>query len=289
MLSIMRRIILPAVILVTALSLAGCSASSGASSSALSHGSDGAAAPSKGTADTTSLVSPATEQRQVITTTNVMIQAKDPVGAGDDAAHIAEAAGGRVDDRTQTSATKQRTASAQLTLRVPEDQLTDTLDNLKALGHVKSLHESADDVTTKSVDLAAKITALQTSITRLLALEAKAKSTDDLIALEDDISSRQGDLDSLTSQKRYLDDQVAMSTVNLSLVAPAVVPAAAPANPAGALGAGLAGFAAFFTALFVVLSYLLPWLILAAAITFGTIFLVRWRRRRKAGAVPNQT
>jgi dolichol kinase len=80
-----------------------------------------------------------------------------------------------------------------------------------------------------------------------------------------------------------------MSTVNLSLVAPAVVPAAAPANPAGAFGAGLAGFAAFFTALFVVLSYLLPWLVLAAAITFGTIVFVRWRRKRKAGAVPAQS
>jgi predicted small secreted protein len=285
----MRRIILPAVILVTALSLAGCSAASGASSSAQSQGTSGAAAPSKGTADTTSLVSPATEQRQVITTTDVVIRAKDPVAAGDSAAHIVEADGGRVDDRTQTSATKHRTASAQLTLRVPQDQLTDTLDKLKALGHVQSLHESADDVTTKSVDLAAKITALQTSITRLLSLEAKAKNTDDLIALEDDISSRQGDLDSLTAQKRYLDDQVAMSTVNLSLVAPAAVPAAAPANPAGAFGAGLAGFAAFFTALFVVLSYLLPWLVLAAAITFGTIFLVRWRRKRKAGAVPTQS
>ena len=124
----MRRIILPTVILATALCLAGCSASTGASSSADSQDSAGAAAPSKGTANTTSLVSPATEQRQVITTTNVVIRAAHPVSAGDDAAHIAEAAGGRVDDRTQTSATKTRTASAELTLRIPGDALTKTLD-----------------------------------------------------------------------------------------------------------------------------------------------------------------
>jgi cytochrome oxidase assembly protein ShyY1 len=80
-----------------------------------------------------------------------------------------------------------------------------------------------------------------------------------------------------------------MSTINLTLVAPKVVAAGAPANPAGAFGAGLAGFAAFFTGLFVVLSYLVPWLVLAAAITFGSIYWVRWRRKRKLPAVPTQS
>jgi hypothetical protein len=285
----MRRIILPTVILVTALCLAGCSATSGAASSAISHSTVGVPAPSKVTDGTTSLVSPVTEQRQVVTTTDLAIRAPHPVSAGDDAARITEAAGGRVDDRTQTSATKTRSASAGLTLRIPQDALAPTLDQLKGLGTVQSLHETADDVTTQSVDLGAKITALQTSVTRLLGLEAKAKSTGDLIALENDISSRQGDLDSLTAQKRYLDDQVAMSTVNLTLVAPKVAAAGSPANPAGALGDGLAGFAAFFTGLFLLLSYLLPWLVLAAAITVCAIVWVRWRRKRTAPGAPTQS
>jgi hypothetical protein len=36
----------------------------------------------------------------------------------------------------------------------------------------------------------------------------------------------------------------------------------------------------FFNWLFLVLLYVLPWLILGAAIWVGTVYLVRWRRRR---------
>jgi hypothetical protein len=277
----MRRILIPVVVLAAALSLAGCS-SSGRSGSA-SAGSDAlhapVAQPAGGTASTSQPV-----QREVITTADVTLRAKNPLSAGDRAARIAEAMGGRVDDRTESAATKTQTATASLTLRVPADKVTTTLDQLKPLGTITSIKMSTDDVTTKGQDLDAKIKALTTSVNRLLALEAKAKDSDTLISFETAISDRQGQLDSLTAQRRYLSDQVAMSTISLDVVAPTrtVVHHATTPTPANAAGAGFAGFATFFTWVFLVLSYLLPWIVLAAVITFGSIALVRWRRRRRA-------
>jgi hypothetical protein len=291
----MRRILIPTVFLVAVLSLAGCSSSGGstADSSTAVGGSTAsgpaaggtslsqdAPAPAPGSKAATDLV-----QREVVTTVAVTIKAKNPVSAGDRAAHIAEAAGGRVDARTQTAATARHTATASLTLRVPATKVTATLDELKALGTESSIKMSSDDVTTQGQDLDARIKALSTSVDRLLALEARSKNTTDLISLETAISDRQGQLDSLTSQRRYLSDQVAMSTISLRLIAPTALVARGAPSPGDAVTAGFSGFWTFFAGVFLVVSYLLPWILLAGVLAAAWILVVRWRHRRHATAL----
>ena len=285
MLRMRRRILLPTVVLAVALAAAGCSSGSGASiagGAPVAHaGSGSQAGDSAGSAVTSGDV----VKRQVVTTGSVVIRTHNPIAAADKAAKIVDEATGRVDDRAQTAATPTTPASATLTLRIPSSRLTQTLAQLKKVGTEVSITESTDDVTTKSEDLGARITALQTYITRMLALEAKATNTADVITLENDISSRQGDLESLTAQQRYLNDQVAMSTIKLRLIAPSVVIAKpGPPSAASAFFAGFSGFGVVFTWIFLVLVYLLPWLILAAVIWVGIVLLVRWRRRRTRAA-----
>jgi hypothetical protein len=276
----MRRILIPTLFLVAVLSLAGCSSSGGSTAdSGTAVGgtslSQDAPAPAPGSKAANDLV-----EREVVTTVAVTIKAKNPVSAGDRAAHIAEAAGGRVDARTQTAATARHTATASLTLRVPATKVTATLDELKALGTESSITMSSDDVTTQGQDLDARIKALSTSVDRLLTLEARSKNTTDLISLETAISDRQGQLDSLTSQRRYLSDQVAMSTISLRVVAPTALVAKGAPSPGDAVAAGFSGFWAFFTGVFLVVSYLLPWILLAGVLATGWILAIRWRRRR---------
>ena len=281
----MRRTFIVIALLAGALSLAGCSAvsSSGAgSNAAVAPDSGGFGKAETATGGTASTASSVVVQRQVEIKGTEIIRAKNPISAGDKAAQIVEAAGGRVDDRTQAAATTHSTASASLTLRIPEDKLTDTLAQLKQLGSVESIKLSSTDVTTKSEDLGARIDALRTSIGRLLKLESKAGSTSSLLEIEDDISTRQGELESLTAQQRYLGDQVSLSTVSLRLIAPTAVIKSKTPSPANAFFAGWSGFGIFFTWVFLVLSYLFPWLLLAAVITVGIIVLVRIRRRRAA-------
>jgi len=285
-----RRLAIPALVLVVGLSLAGCSASPFDHASSGNAGSEAIApgtAPDSKVADGSATTSSDVIKRQVVTTGTVIIKTPHPLSAADAAASIADAAGGRVDDRNQTAATSSDPAQATLTLRIPSSHLTPALAKLKKLGTVESISISTDDVTTKSEDLNARITALQTSITRLLALESKATTTADLIALESDIASRQGDLESLTAQQRYLNDQISMSTIKLQLLAPsAAVVKPGPPSPGSAFIAGLAGFGVVFTWIFLVFIYLLPWLVLAAVVWIGVVYLLRRRRRRPA--VPTQ-
>jgi hypothetical protein len=278
-----RRLLVPAVILALGLGITGCSAAGSHSSSSGGAAIQVAPAPDSQAAGGSDETSSDVVKRQVVTTGTVVIKTANPLAAADRAAAITDSAGGRVDDRNQSAATRDSTATATLTLRIPSARLTRTLAELKKIGTEESITISTDDVTTKSEDLGARITALQASITRLLALEAKATTTADVITLENDIASRQGDLESLTAQQRYLNDQISMSTIKLQLLAPsAAIVKSGPPSPGSAFLAGLSGFGLFFNWLLLVLLYALPWLVLGGAIWVGIVYLLRWRRRRAA-------
>lgn len=277
----MRRILLPAAALVaTAALLTGCA---GATSTDYAIPPQSEMAP-EGASFDSSAGGEIQLDRQVITTGWVTVKVDSPLDAATEAVRITERAGGRVDARTEYAPRGGDQGSAQLTLRVPADDLTPILDQLKALGEVQEVSLGSNDVTMQTQDLDARITALRASIDRLLALVGTADTTEALIALETAVSDRQAELESLEAQRRYLSDQVAMSTITLNLVTEQVVPAPEPGSFLDGLKAGWDSFVAFFAGLLVVLGVLVPWLVLAGIITLVVVLLVRRRRRRKAAA-----
>ena len=209
------------------------------------------------------------------------------MGAADDAVRITEQVGGRIDGRSEYAPQDEGDkGSATLTLRIPADSLTATLDKLRALGTVEEVSLNSSDVTMTTQDLDARISALSASIDRMLVLMSSATDTDTLIKLETAVSDRQAQLESLQSERRYYADQVSLSTVTLNLVAEYNAPVEEPDTFVSGLVAGWNAFVAFFAGLLVALGVLLPWLVLAAIITFVVIATVRWNRRRKAAVAP---
>ena len=89
--------------------------------------------------------------------------------------------------------------------------------------------------------------------------------------------------ESLEAQKRYLDDQVSMSTISLYLRSDAEAPKTVPGDFWSGLATGWNAFVGFWAGLLVVLGVLLPWLITFGAIAVLIIWIVR-RRRRPAAA-----
>lgn len=305
----MRRTLLASTaVLVATLALAGCTASSGASTADQSgpapalEGGDFSSTQG-GTTQGGTTDSAAAAERQVIIAGDVTITADDPIAASREAVRIVEAAGGRVDGRTEyapTAATGDgygsdlpgadssigyvpggSAGSATLELRIPADKLTATLDELEKLGRADQVSLSTSDVTVESQDLDARISALRSSLERIQALVAKATTIDDLIRLEGEVSSRQAELESLEAQQRYLADQVSMSTVTLYLRSGSEVPPIDPGDFWSGLATGWASFVGFWAGLLVVVGVLLPWIVTLALIA-GAVILVLRRRRRVA-------
>ncbi len=208
----------------------------------------------------------------------------DPLSAATTASSLVEAAGGRIDGRTETAAANGEAGSATLVLRIPAAKVTATIDALKKLGRADQIQLASADVTSQTQDLDARITAARTTIARLLQLESTATDTTNLIAIETAIGDRQGELESMEAQQRGLADQIAMSTITLALRSPAAAPAIKPADFWSGLGTGWSGFVAFWATVLVALGVLIPWLVLAAAATATTLLTRRSIRRRRRGA-----
>jgi len=173
-------------------------------------------------------------------------------------------------------------AYASVTVQVPADSLDAYLEQVQAFGTVDSLDVSAQDVTTQVVDLDARIDALQTSIDRLTTLMAEAERVEDLLAVETELSRRQAELDSLTAQRAYLADQVAMSTVTISLSPLTRVADVDTPGFLSGLSSGWSALVAFVGYAFTALGFLLPFMLIAGVIAIPlTWLLVRKTRRRR--------
>lgn len=285
--SVGRTPVAMAAVVLMALLLAGCTVGSDGSSS-----SDSAGAPSGVTepgigdksiafdAGTTTEVN--TTNRDVVTTGSVSITVPDPIASAQEAATITERADGRVDNRSETPATDNQRASASLTLRIPSDELDRTLAELKALGTVNFVSLNATDVTQQRQDLDARITALQTSVDRLLSLMSSATNTTDLIAIEGALSTRQADLEARRSQRDYLADQIDFSTITLDLYEDGTVAPGAPDDFWSGLVAGWHALMATLAGIIVAVGVAVPWIGAIAVLGLIVIFIVRlFTRRRK--------
>ncbi|MUL67411.1 hypothetical protein BOO86_23255 [Mycobacterium sp. CBMA 234] len=234
---------------------------------------------------------PVDPARDVVKTASLILTAADPSAAADKATSIVDKAGGRVDERSDDAGSTAGRASVHLVLRVPANGLDATLASLKALGTVQTLEVKTDDVTTRRVDLDARITALKTSVDRLLGIMRDSKDPDALIKAEDALSSRQAELQSLQAQRDTLRDQIAYSSVDVQITAERSG-GPSPERYRGFFGQVEHGWDtlwAFGSHLVLAFGFLLPWL-LPLAVTGGALYaLIRWtgsRRDRAAAAVP---
>jgi hypothetical protein len=233
---------------------------------------------------------PADADRQVVTTATASLAVEDPAAGAQRVSELVEAAGGRVDERTEQAGfgedDEAEGAVADLVVRVPAAELTGLLADLEDLGDVESRSVSRSDVTATAVDLDARISALQTSAARLQALMDDAASTAALLDAEKALAERQQELESLQSQRSLLADQVELSTLSVHLRPFGVAPAGGPDGFADGLGTGWRALVSVLGTAVVVLGVLLPWLALAGLVAAAVLTTVRVARRRAALTTP---
>ncbi len=228
--------------------------------------------------------------RELITTGNATLAVDDPFEAAEQIADLVEEAGGRVEARDEQAATDGEPGSASMTLRIPADRVSATLDALDELGEVRDRHVETVDVTGTAQDLDARIEALRTSTDRLRELMADADRTSDLIEIEAELSTRQAELDSRVSERNRLSDEVAMSTLHVEIVAEDSP--AAQARPGGFLGGLSAGWSALvstFNVVVLVLGAIIPWLALAGVVLLVVVGVRRQIAKNRPTLPPTAT
>ena len=108
-----------------------------------------------------------------------------------------------------------RHRSANMTIRIPADKLSDFLLHVEGASNVISKQQSQDNVTLQYVDTESRMAALQAERDRLMELMEQAGDLSDLLKIEERLTDVLYDLESTTAQLRSLDNQVSYATVNL--------------------------------------------------------------------------
>ena len=112
---------------------------------------------------------------------------------------------------------KNRMRSADVTARIPAENLDAFCDQMSELGNVTYKNLYTRDVTLTYVDLESHVKALRTEQETLMELLRKATEVEDIILIQNRLSDVLYEIESYESTLRTFDDQIAYSSVHLSM------------------------------------------------------------------------
>jgi hypothetical protein len=112
-------------------------------------------------------------------------------------------------------------AVATVTYRLPVTKWDDALSAMRGLaGKLVSEQTDSTDVTAQVIDLDARLDNLKTTEAALQAIMARATEIKDVLAVEQQLSDVQGQIEQLTAQRNHLKDRAAMSTLSVTFMIP---------------------------------------------------------------------
>jgi hypothetical protein len=132
---------------------------------------------------------------------------------------LAESYGGYVAGSSRSNYGTQ--ATAEITIRIPKDKFRTAVREIETYGKLLGENTSSEDVTQQYIDLKARLDNLQKQEQRLREILTMATTVDDILKVEDELTRVRGDIESLQGQINYLENNVEMSLISVSLVEPA--------------------------------------------------------------------
>ncbi len=165
-------------------------------------------------------------ERKVIKNADLSIVVKDPQKSMDAISAMAEELGGYVVSsniyQTTYGPNDTRTPAGSVAIRIPAEKLNDVLERVKKDAvEVTSENISGQDVTDQYVDLTSRLAAKQAAEKKLTEIMEAATKTEDVMAVYAQLQQVQTDIEVLKGQIKFIDQSVAMSSVNINLTAEA--------------------------------------------------------------------
>jgi hypothetical protein len=223
--------------------------------------------------------------RKTIRTAQIRIELEDVGRAIRSADSIAAATQGFLAN-TQRSQGDGGYSEASLVMRVPADQFPPALDALRKLGRVRVDNSNTEDVTRSYNDLTIRLAVKRDLVTRLRGLLVnRTAKLSDLIEVERELARAITELEQMEGERRFMDNQIAMSTIHVSFYhAPIPGPGGVLDPVTVALRNALRVLGQSLATVISVLVFATPWALIGAV-----IWLVLRLRRRRIAATPTPT
>lgn len=170
-------------------------------------------------------------ERIVIKNANLSIVVTDPAVSMDAISKMASGMGGFVVNSNiykTTTSSGLEVPTANITIRVPVDQLDAALGQIKAMVDdpavdILSEDVSGQDVTSEVTDLESRLRNLQAAETQLLEIMDNATKTEDVISVFRELTSVRGEIEVIQGQIKYYRESASLSAINVYLQAKAAV------------------------------------------------------------------
>lgn len=222
--------------------------------------------------------------RKRIMNAQLSMEALDFDATLDALCQAAEQAGGYVSSTYVEGRAEEGGRRAEYEFRIPAEEYAAFLTATNDAGNVTQKSESVQDITAQYVDVEARLASLEAQHESLTRMLEQAQDVETLLAIQRELADVQYEIESYTAQKRTYDDQVAYSTVQVSVYEVRRV-TESPQSFASRLGAafrsgwyglgqGLQGIAVAFAAM-------LPALLVLACVALAIWALVRALMRRR--------
>lgn len=146
----------------------------------------------------------------------VTIEVADAKAASNQATTLASSLGGYV----ASSSFDESSSSANIVLRVPEQNFTSALRELGALGRIKAQSTSSNDVTEDYVNLQAQLDSYQAEYGTLIRILNSSTKVSDALSTEEAIQQVQANINQIEGQLLVIHRLVTFATINTQLVEP---------------------------------------------------------------------
>lgn len=155
--------------------------------------------------------------QRLIRTADMRIQVRDAAAAVNAADSIARSNESLLaDSHTTQDADGKKTAD--VVLRVPTARFAGVLQALRSLGDVKQDGVSTQDVTKDYADLETRVAVKEQTVARLRGLlDSRSAKLSDVLDVERELSRAVAELEQMKGERRFYDQQIALSTIKLVL------------------------------------------------------------------------
>jgi len=220
-------------------------------------------------------------ETKIIKTGTATIEVQDVTASVDALKVLAVQKGGYLSSSNIQKNTNNR-LYATVVLRVPQAQFEPTMEGVKAVGTIKSVSTSGQDVTEEYVDLAARKTANQNQLDAYNRIMAKSEKVEDILKVQQQIERVQVELDRIEGRMRYLNSRIDLSTITVNLQEPEPVGGETGHSFITAINEGIGGFFGMIDGLIIIFFTFLPLIIIGGA-AWG---VYRWRKNKNVAASP---
>lgn len=230
---------------------------------------------------------PAAISRKIIYSAEVTMEVADFDRTRDELDRLVAEAGGYMLHFSDSRSVSR--INGHFTMKVPSDGFRSFLDQLETMkkGNEFRKNVRGEDVTEEYVDLDARLGAKEAVEARLLDLMKQANEAHDLLAFSNELARVQEEIESLKGRMRYINENVAYSTVELHMYQVIEGGVRRPGDDGlqSRLGRALVGSTEgvirFLGDFLVFLVGALPVLILLAIMAVPVLFLVRQLRKKR--------